>query len=487
MDFSNSSSKRKFLTLSQAAQELGVSIDTLLQWNEFNILKPTITLSGDVGYTQEQIDKFSTIQQISRDNKMISEKDEISQQSEAIPVESSDDKETLRVHSQVNNLFVNNTRNIYAEPPQSLGASKKEDKKPFPFKLISYLSIIIILLIITATQLDKFKILLDRGQLISQGETDGGKKVLASQGNNSNSLESDFLSAQTKNGIFSGNNPGNEGINTLRDKFNADLTGKSATDAAASSNANRVPLIVSKLAENDEKSTPISSKKGIGSISYSEIANFSKNADKKDNLFDDGGNIKGETANSDVLGMAFKVVGTAQNDNSLRPVTDSNIMLTFLALGLIYVILMLRKQLMYSAKMSSSVVIPHNFLDNIENKKVLEVNQKTDGTVALYFQGREYKLCKPDLDSESDQFIEKLMKLAAPGVKEIDYDALNDGEINFNASLSKLVTRLGFVGIKRDLFFPRTSKNRVLFRRYITEQDLISMNLTSSDFKQIFE
>jgi hypothetical protein len=78
------------------------------------------------------------------------------------------------------------------------------------------------------------------------------------------------------------------------------------------------------------------------------------------------------------------------------------------------------------------------------------------------------------------------MKLAAPGVKEIDYDTLGDEEVRFNASLSKLVTRLGFVGIKRDLFFPRTSKNRVLFRRYITQEDLTSMNLTADQILNEF-
>jgi len=136
--------------------------------------------------------------------------------------------------------------------------------------------------------------------------------------------------------------------------------------------------------------------------------------------------------------------------------------------------------------MNAAAATVHNLPDDIERKKVLEINQKADGTVALCFQGKEYKLCKPDLDSESDQFIERLMKLAVPGVKEIDYDTLGDEEVRFNASLSKLVTRLGFVGIKRNLFFPRTSKNRVLFRRYITQDDLTSMNLTANQILNEF-
>jgi hypothetical protein len=78
------------------------------------------------------------------------------------------------------------------------------------------------------------------------------------------------------------------------------------------------------------------------------------------------------------------------------------------------------------------------------------------------------------------------MGMVASGVKEIDYDTFKDEEIRFSAPLSKLVTRLGFVGIKRDLFFPRTSKNRVLFRRYLTEEDLISMNLTTEQIANEF-
>jgi DNA-binding transcriptional MerR regulator len=67
MDFSSSQNSRKLLTLKDAAQLLGVSIDSLIQWNDFNILKPTITLNGEVGYTQDQIDKFISIQNLSRE------------------------------------------------------------------------------------------------------------------------------------------------------------------------------------------------------------------------------------------------------------------------------------------------------------------------------------------------------------------------------------------------------------------------------------
>ena len=112
-------------------------------------------------------------------------------------------------------------------------------------------------------------------------------------------------------------------------------------------------------------------------------------------------------------------------------------------------------------------------------QKVLEVDQKTDGTVVLLFQEKEYKISKPEMNSESDQFIETLMSLATPTIKEIEYDMATAGNRNITTPLSRLVTRLGFVGMKRDLFFPRTSKNSVIFRRFLTEKDLADMNITT--------
>jgi hypothetical protein len=112
-----------------------------------------------------------------------------------------------------------------------------------------------------------------------------------------------------------------------------------------------------------------------------------------------------------------------------------------------------------------------------EDQKIVELNQKTDGAIVLNFQGQEYKISKPELDSESDQFIDKLLKLVTPGSKEIEYDASKDEDANLKAPLSKLVTRLGFTGIIRDIFFPRTTKNMVLFRKFATLHDLTSMNI----------
>jgi len=456
MDLSNSNNQRKLITLKDAAQLLGVSVDALIQWNDFNILKPTITLSGEVGYTKEQIDKFISIQRPTHDSAVNREKEEISQ-----PIEIT---QQTYLQAEESLLMVN------GEIPEFSKFSKTNKNKRSSLRLISAFLAIIALIIVILIQQDKLKFLFDHNQLIAQKRTDNTKAVLASQINDSG---------------LSDNSLKNEGINVLGNIFNKNYKGRSGTTAAGN-NINQVPFALSKPTENSETGIKTDNTMSINSaVGYSDLANFPKNVDTADNLFDAGGNIKGETSGSNILALALKAVGVAGSDNSLSPAADSNVLLTIMALGLLFLFLVLRKQ-MYSAKMNAAAATVHNLPDDIERRKVLEINQKADGTVALCFQGKEYKLCKPDLDSESDQFIERLMKLAAPGVKEIDYDTLGDEEVRFNASLSKLVTRLGFVGIKRDLFFPRTSKNRVLFRRYITQEDLTSMNLTADQILNEF-
>ena len=82
MDSAHPTVSVKFFTLKQTAEILAVTVDTLLEWNDNNILKPTITLNGEVGYTQEQISKFLAIQEQLQNIKIDYEKAEISQQSQ---------------------------------------------------------------------------------------------------------------------------------------------------------------------------------------------------------------------------------------------------------------------------------------------------------------------------------------------------------------------------------------------------------------------
>src|SRR4051812_6233332 len=48
--------QKKLISLEQAARQLGVSVETLLSWNEHHILKPTITQAGEIGYDEEQLE-----------------------------------------------------------------------------------------------------------------------------------------------------------------------------------------------------------------------------------------------------------------------------------------------------------------------------------------------------------------------------------------------------------------------------------------------
>ncbi len=64
----------KLLSLQETAQQLAVSVDVLLNWNKHHILKPIITESGEITYTQEQINQFLTIQQSLQGNGIRPEK-----------------------------------------------------------------------------------------------------------------------------------------------------------------------------------------------------------------------------------------------------------------------------------------------------------------------------------------------------------------------------------------------------------------------------
>jgi hypothetical protein len=223
-------------------------------------------------------------------------------------------------------------------------------------------------------------------------------------------------------------------------------------------------------------------------ITYSETASYPPAKGNSNSVFDDGGNIKGTTANKSVLAANNFYDGIIQNTSQVSQPNDLNLLLIILAFGTLSIPLILKKHPAY-APVNTAVGAEIKATDlptTVAEQRILEVNQKTDGTVVLSFQGQEYKVSKPELDSESDQFIERLMGLVGNGTKEIDYDAGLDQEIKLSAPLSKIVTRLGFVGLKRDLFFPRTSKNRVLFRRYLTQNDLAGMNLSPELIKRDF-
>src|SRR5512135_405224 len=65
MEPAQSPDSETFVGLKQASQILKVSVETLLEWNNNNILKPIITKEGEVGYKRDQLDKFLSIQKTS--------------------------------------------------------------------------------------------------------------------------------------------------------------------------------------------------------------------------------------------------------------------------------------------------------------------------------------------------------------------------------------------------------------------------------------
>jgi hypothetical protein len=478
MDPARPGNSKKLLTLQQAAQSLAVSIDVLLSWNEHNILKPTITQTGEIGYSQEQINHFLAIRQ-SLQNSNAS-------------------------HEETESL--NNQTNI---SPTSIGPEVNKtsfyaNSNPFSSRIAILLSSITVLILITLfSQQNKLKLLLSDFSLASNKETgvSSVEKVLGSQTSklpisksNASASPIRLVSKTDSNKKLS------ENKTTIENRLatTAAIFGKKVVKSStANSQADQTPVAIPLFGQN-EKTQNVSGKVDI--ISYSEVSNFasstscpscttSKNTEN-DLVFDNTGNIKdnkGENANANLLATTFGTTGMVQGSTSFKQPAGLNALLGFFTLSLLSFFFVYKKQFAYFMKKPGATEekIP-NLINNSENQKILEVDQKTDGMVVLYFKGKEFKISKPELDSESDQFINRLMELTQLNAKEIDYDTLKDEKVRFNTPLSRLVTRLGFVGIKRDLFFPRTSKNKVLFRKYITEQDLISMNLTTDQISSGF-
>ncbi len=469
-----------FLKLSEAAEILKVSVNTLLEWNDNNILKPTINKSGEVGYKKEQINKFLTIQKLSQINQIISSEalDFVLPQQEknylSEKIESEDSQNKYSKQIKVSNPGKkSNFTNIF-----SIGY-----KRYLP-EIISSFSITAILFAIIFYQQNSLKSLQFQGGL-SEQKIDSTGAVLSLNISDKNHTESITPRLQV---------PANDNssLYDLKGTLTLNSEKKSTVpqpdfDSGFSPSQQDNATSISMLSENTKANIPNDDDLAAINKSYSEISNFASRAncpscsENNDNaVLDDNGNIKGKSSETDFLASAFGA-SLIQNEKAFKQVVDPLLFLTFLTLGIGSLFIITKTQSAYQGvKINPSYeILNSNLLDDTKNQAVIELNQRTDGAVVLNFQGREYKISKPELNSETDQFIERLLSLSKGGVKEINYDSAKDEEIKINAPLSKLVTRLGFVGIKRDLFFPRTSKNNILFRRYLTSQDLTSMGLTT--------
>lgn len=464
MDIARPSNPLKLLTLQETAQKLAVSVDTLLKWNEFHILQPTITQSGEIGYTTEQIEEFQAIQQA-----LLAKHAAIPQQQKA------PEKQKTPESMSSTSVYASSDTQQAAD-----AASFSNTKLASPLLVSSFAVIFATLLIFALTQ---------QGATASQ-DADNTQKQANTTSQTSKldvSQQGKFgLSAQatnTKNGtsdsvgLFSG-----KVASVLYERPNVKQN-------TASSKKTQVPsAALAGLAKSVHSQTSTVSAKTpteaevAAAMDAAPLASVGKkqttSSDAKSSL-DENGNITGgdtlkNTNIATLVGGASAVAGNSYFEDSSNTLRNQFIVMMLGALGMgFWYIKKPKKAAVVSTSSSKPVTHP--------SQKVLEVDQKMDGTVILTFQGNMYKISKPELYSDSDRFIERLMELIQPGLKEIEYDSFTDEKLRLTAPLSRLVTRLGFVGIKRDLFFPRTSKNRVLFRKYVTYQDLTAMNLTPAE------
>jgi hypothetical protein len=428
---------QKLITLQEAAQKLAVSIDVLLKWNEINILKPTITALGQVGYTEEQVNHFLAIRKLSQENK------------------------NRNLSALATNDTEDNPSATYDSFSQS-GTTSSSERKIQKYIYAGAISFFLMLGLLTTAfyQQDVFKGLLE--QAVDSNQTESPKAVRSQTSNYSVSQDLSFSSPVKVQNKATNSNLTNEGKAILDNKIsvtNQSAT-KTATVKAVKEISNRIGQLTTALATI---SSHVSTQNLASAPTY-----FSSNSTDNNSIFDKNGKIKGQITTPEVLGAAILPIDTISNDSLKQP--DNNLVLIISGLGFAFFILTFGKQFLQPAKKTG--------VPDLRKARIFEIGQKTDGTVVLYFRGQEYKISKPELASESDQFIERLMEYAKREDKEIDYDIFEDEDLKVNTPLSKLVTRLGFVGIRRDLFFPRTSKNRVLFRKYITEDDLASLGLT---------
>lgn len=483
MDSARPNNTKNLLSLKQAAERLAVSTDVLLNLNEFNILKPTITLSGEIGYTEEQIENFLIIQQLAITeprSKSLNQRDyaHVNQPSPT--------------HTQLNTLpsssynSANEIKDYVNLESRPRSGSKSEKSKSTQFLTLASISFVFFSLIFYFPTIQNH---LNRMNGVSQvqglGNSAANSKISELNPEGSTTLVSPI---PIKNKPASDNNLTSE--NTNPSWKNVAFLNKVFDSKTANNNSGNESKSVN--TEGQTKNIEAAIKSGAanetGFASRTSCPSCVNNAKKEaSSVFDENGNIKGDAPKTNILGStAINSPNANQIANPVRS-TSPIILLIAISIALFSVMFNFKKQPAMAINNFESMGIERfSFQNAVEVVKILELKQKTDGTVAIFFKGQEYKVSKPELDSESDQFITRLMELVETGEKEIDYDTLNDQKIRFNTPLSKLVTRLGFVGVKRDIFFPRTSKTKVLFRKYITEDDLISMGFSSDQLPAYF-
>jgi len=422
---------QQLISLQDAAIKLDVPVSQLLRWNEVNILKPTITHTGHVGYTQLQLEEFIRIKNL----QLLASTPE--------PI-TNPQPEYTHVHA--------------THPSHSRLLSSS-------FVLFSSMSFVIILSLVLATRQDKVTALLHQYEQNYQSNQSQASSTSQVDVNSPIAFSLSQQQSQEKLGKNETNSPLSKELaaNATNNKAaNIPSTHKSqlpiATVAAA------VSFITNHISQ-DKNLTKNSDTTTFASVYTPKAPSTGSSS------LDSRGNITG-TTQPDLLAS---IVGNSQvlnteNAYQVNPVTVRNQLFIVGLMGILSMLYLVKRP-----RRPQQIERMEKVIDTSE--KIFEIDQKMDGTVVLKIQGKEYKISKPELDSDSDQFIAALMKLVSFNGKEIEYDSFGQDGLAFSAPLSRLVTRLGFVGVKRDLFFPRTSKNRVLFRKYVTRDDLRAMHM----------
>ena len=153
MDPARPSNPNNYLTLAEAANYLVVSVDVLLAWNEHDILKPTITTTGEIAYTKNQLDKFKSIQSslnaISHENSQMQNQSLLNK--ELPPPENSysnNKKYQQNNFSQINNYHFHN---VSEKQKKELKASVSLKKATLTFSIF-----VAVILIVIISQQTKF-------------------------------------------------------------------------------------------------------------------------------------------------------------------------------------------------------------------------------------------------------------------------------------------------------------------------------------------
>lgn len=481
MDSARPGNPQSFLSLQEAAQRLAVSVDVLLKWNEHNILKPTITNTGQVGYREEQINQFLTIRQLSQaasSQPMIPTPSPVATPAPAATNPTTPPPASLwgsDVPAGGSLSSTDSPEYINISPFATASTQQSPRKRIFTRSYRSYASIGVVVL------------LLGIFMVTQKNVTPYSESALTAVGSEDQEAQASTLEFSEKSTFTPAIQLHNEKASTakyLQVEGDNVLHEKLATPYALYGSK------VTKMTTDHSRSAREQLARGATppggvALSQAEVMSVFGSSEEAASAIDEDGNIKGKADKLDPTTLLGGMRMDA-NDSLSHVNTDPKMQLIFLTIGTLAFFSLFWKQLIIAAPKAhhhqlhtaQQVHTPVYTPLQTFSQTMFEVAQKTDGTVVVRSQGKEYKVSKPELYSESDQFIERLLQLSEPHLKELEYDSLKEEKIRITAPLSRLVTRLGFVGTKRDLFFPRTSKDKLLFRRYVTLSDINAMDLT---------